>query len=34
MGSIEKLVKSLEALKVLQAPIDHPEEPFASTKFL
>ncbi|XP_053209649.1 huntingtin-like [Panonychus citri] len=34
MASIEKLVKSLEALKVLQASIDKPEEPLISTKFI
>lgn len=33
MASIEKLVKSLEALKVIHAPVDKPEEPVASTKF-
>ena len=32
--SIEKLVKSLEVLKVIQVPADKPEEAFASTKFL
>ncbi|RWS31040.1 huntingtin-like protein [Leptotrombidium deliense] len=34
MSSIEKLVKSFEALKVLQTTIDKPEEALVSTKFI
>lgn len=33
-SSIEKLVKSFEALKVLQATIEKPEEALVSTKFM
>ena len=34
MASIEKLVKSFEALKVIQTPIDRPEEAVVSTRFM
>ncbi|RWS13922.1 huntingtin-like isoform X3 [Dinothrombium tinctorium] len=34
MSSIEKLVKSFEALKVLQTTVDKPEEAVVSTKFI
>lgn len=34
MASIEKLVKSFEALKVFQTSVEKPEEPLASSKFM
>jgi len=34
MASIEKLAKAFEALKVIQTPIDRPEEALVSTKFM
>lgn len=34
MASIEKLVKAFEALKVIQTPIDRPEEALVSTRFM
>lgn len=34
MASIERLVKAFEALKVIQTPIDKPEEALVSTRFM